>query len=53
MSFAIILIMTYALLGLAAWILFMVKRKALGLGVLAMIAVSIAVLIYLWSTSPM
>lgn len=53
MSFTSILLLTYTLLGLAAWTMFRIRRKALGLGLLVMIAVSLVVLIYLWLTSPM
>lgn len=53
MGFTFILLLAYlALTGLAV-IAFWSGRKALGGGVLAVMAVSIAVLGYLWVTSPM
>ena len=52
MGFTFILLLAYlALTGLAV-IAFRSGRKALGGGVLAVMAVSIAVLGYLWVTSP-
>lgn len=53
MGFTFILLLAcLALTGLAV-ITFQSGRKALGGGVLAVMAVSIAVLGYLWVTSPM
>ena len=53
MGFTFILLLAYlALTGLAV-IAFQSGRKALGGGVLVVMAVSIAVLGYLWVTSPM
>ena len=53
MGFTFILLLAYlALTGLAV-IAFRSGRKALGGGVLAVMAVSITVLGYLWVTSPM
>ena len=53
LGFTFILLLAYlALTGLAV-IAFRSGRKALGGGVLAVMAVSIAVLGYLWVTSPM
>lgn len=53
MGFTFILLLAYlALTGLAV-IAFRSRRKALGGGVLAVMAVSTAVLGYLWVTSPM
>jgi hypothetical protein len=53
MGFTFILLLAYLALTSLAVIAFRSGRKALGGGVLAVMAVSIAVLGYLWVTSPM